>query len=322
MSIKVAHIIEENSYNNKTLLETNGTLHAYRFVEYPSTYPFVYSVIARSKISIAGFSTEFQSFDSTDSTKSTNGGPDPLKIQDNAYVVLSGSVSNSDYSTIAVRGNLGSQIGETAPDIGPTGKVGDNAWVGSQIGIQSGHFITTSFQQATDILTNNLYLPNSLFTPTTLPYTSGVVLSPVSTVYTIPNGTTNYTITGANTNTTLVASASGAHVVIFGTIPKDIIVATSCSLKVYYTGSATSINDITNTYQKDCEIHGCNSGSTITFTTATVATATVIAPLSRVRFAGGGSPKDFVGTVIADWCDIITSNWNFWTDESITKPVT
>ncbi len=113
--------------------------------------------IALTTISMNG-STEFDSFDSTTNTASTNGKYVSAKRGAEGYLATLSSGDNIQLGNGDVWGKIASAPGGT-PQIGPNGRVGDAAWQSKGKGIQPG-----------------AYAPDMNFTvePVTAPFTSGL----------------------------------------------------------------------------------------------------------------------------------------------------
>jgi len=149
------------------------------------------AMVARHKIDMNGNNILTDSFDSGDTTKSTNGQYDATKAGD--Y----GSVASNDGVTNTVSGGNANIYGKviTGPGgsatVGVNGAVGEHTWQASNTGIEPGYV---------------LHNANFTFPSISLPYNSGLTPGPedIITISGYSNGTNN------STTYTAVANPPGA----------------------------------------------------------------------------------------------------------------
>jgi hypothetical protein len=287
------------------------------------------ALVAAQSIDWNGWNVSIDSFDSTDTNRSTRGSYDPLKAQDHGDVFVNGYISNSlPVGNARIYGHV--HIGgQSSVEVGSQGAIGDHAWQAAHTGIEPGWLL----QDAAFILPD-----------VSLPIVSGWLTPPSGSSIAITNCTdgTNCTVTYAdydyildNGNYILSAPLRGRTLVRGNArlaLPAGInmagndvlIIAPSASLQLYSGGSTSIIggNGIIN-YTRSAS--ACQLRFTAATTSLNVAgngefIGTLNAPKATVRLLGGGySNNDVMGSIVANSM-VFYGNFNLHFDEALLEP--
>ncbi len=145
---------------------------------------FLAAMVAKHGIDLRGNGVSSDSFDSQDPTKSTNGRPDPAKVQDHGDIASNdGIVSTVSVQNANIYGRVFTGPGGTAT-VGSQGGVGTHAWQTSNNGLQPGYVLDTA----------NFTFPN-----TTSPINSTAPPPPAGDVLTLTGLATNSTTFSSTT---------------------------------------------------------------------------------------------------------------------------
>jgi len=296
-----------------TLPSTNG-LGFYRAWRYPLPR-FSGAITAKQIVSLHGYDVHFDSFDSADPSKSTNGAYDPAKAQANGDIASEPGLS--DPGSAAINGKV--KIGPSGSYLlGPYGYIGPIGWTGP--GIYSPDWVRTDFRFA---------LP-----PLSPPYSSG---------FAIPGGSgTNYTILGnanylVNGNFTPAGSPKTILVVGIATlyVTGDFHLPSSWQIKIepdarlrIYVGksngpaSSTELSQVFTWSDSDAatfQYYGLPSNTSVIWNGNNAYTGVVYAPQATMTVGGGGSTVyDFQGAVVANSV-VFNGHFNFHFDENLIK---
>jgi Tfp pilus assembly protein PilX len=280
-------------------------------------------MLAKGKMYFGG-TVLADSFDSTDTNKSTGAMYDPAKKQANSYLGTNGKTVG------AIEVNGSAQVyGSVAT--GPTGTivatggatVGDAAHVsGGGSGIQSGH-------SANDM---NVFFPD-----VEVPFTSGYSTPIPLPVLGYPYGGTNYLYSlgdGTYQMSSLSMSAPGNNMVITGhailyvtgniSISGHgfIYIAPGASLSLYVGGTTTSIAGkglVNSGPAKSFKYMGLPTNTSVSFSGNGTFAGVIYAPHAALTLAGTGSnPLDFTGASTSSTVTM-SGGFNFHYDESLAN---
>jgi hypothetical protein len=273
---------------------------------------FSKGMVAEGSIDL-GSGTYIDSFDSTDTSKSTNGKWDINKRQDNGSVATNSkdpgvlNLAGSDiYGTIA-----------TGPGGNPaisSGAVGDKAWVdGSSVGIQPDHYVDDM---------------NVEFDPVGPPFTGGGFGPTAGSVNGVPYdmvlGNGNYQV--ASVKNKKIIATGNAVLYVLGEVNQTglsvVQVATNGSLKLYIGGNADlGGNGIINDSGKAANfmLFGLPGCTDIKFHGNGTFYGVIYAPNADLKLAGGGSgSEDFSGASITKSVGF-NGHFKFHFDESLAR---
>lgn len=251
-ALVATNFVETASASNAILMKTGSegsTIQASEFVESTSLLitGWKYGLVCTDTIGSSGGSLTI--FDSWNSSLGDYGG---TNTGSNFYMICASNSSGSiSLATQAkVYGNVGGREGtnQSLISFASSASVGDTAWIASNLGMQPGHFITTSFQETIPSSSNELYLPSSVFNRVSIPFTSGLPFPSFALTGSITQSG-DYFGTSLNLGggKTLEISAScriyfTGNFVTGGT--GKMLIAPSCSVKLY-SGGTISISNTT-----------------------------------------------------------------------------
>jgi hypothetical protein len=280
-------------------------------------------MLAKGKMYFGG-NVIADSFDSTDTNKSTGALYDPSKKQANSFV----GTNAKTVAAVEVNGSV-QLYGNVAT--GPTGTivstggatVGDAAWLGSgSAGIQSGH-------SANDM---NVFFPD-----VEVPFTGGYAIPIPLPVVGYPYGGTNYLYalgSGTYQMSSLTMSAPGDRMVITGhailyvtgniSISGQgyIYIAPGASLSLYVGGTTTSIagKGLVNSGPASAfKYMGLPTNTSVAFSGNGTFSGVIYAPHAALTLSGTGSnPLDFIGASTSSTVTM-SGGFNFHYDESLAN---
>jgi hypothetical protein len=247
--------------------------------------PSVAGLTAKGAIQFEG-NAVLDSFNSSDSTASTDGKYDPAKARDKAMALTNSKQAGAiNLGAAKIYGSATTGPGGSVATAG--GAVGDAAWVASQTGVESGHFATDANVQLDDVpapfaLASGLTPIEGIVGGTNYGY---VVDGTVQQNYNLQSTTINTAhpmiVTG---NATLYIDGNLA-VVEHGLIYLN----AGASLKLYVSGSASIGGDgIVNTsgFAKNVAIYGLNTCASVNYSGTAPLIGTVYAPNAAFTFSG------------------------------------
>lgn len=258
------------------------------------------------------------SFDSEDSSKSTNGKYDPAKREDHGDVASNGQIINSVAAgaNTKIYGKVSTGPGGTA-GFTTGSSAGSEGWVdGGNAGIESGCF-------SDDM--------NVEFPPVPVPFTGGY-FAPASGDYLGTNyfylldgrRFRTYDISLSSTKTMMVVG--NAELYVPGNFSMSgqsrVIIAPGASLKLYIGGTAAFtgqgfFNETGNAI--NLFVFGMPSCSLVKFTGNSEFTGVIYAPSAELKLGGGGADEmDFKGATITGSVNMI-GKYQFHYDESLGR---
>lgn len=284
-------------------------------------------MLAKGKVYFGG-DVIADSFDSTDTNKSTGGLYVSSKKQANSYVGSNGNAS----AIIEANGSV--QLYGSAAT-GPTGtivtgggaQIGDAAWMASGTpGIQSGH-------SANDM---NVFFPD-----VEVPFTSGYAIPSIlggllatisGTNYTYALGSGTYqmsslTMAGGGATPQRMIVTGNAILYVTGNVSISgsayIYIAPGASLNIYVAGSTASFGGqgvINPSAQaKNFTYMGRPSNTSVSFSGNSAFAGVIYAPQAALNMSGGGSTVlDFIGASTTSTVNM-TGSFNFHYDESLAN---
>lgn len=277
---------------------------------------FAKGLVAKGLIDLRGNNIRTDSFDSTDSTKSTGGRYDASKSRDKGDVATnSGLINSLSVGNAEIYGHASTGPGGSV-SVGSNGGVGSKAWLDAgNHGIQPGY---TSDDM------------NVAF-PDVLPPFSGGASTPTSgtvsgTSYNYVLGSGNYEMSSLSmSGNQKMIITNNAVLFVRGNISisgnAQILIASGASLKLYVEGASASIggNGVMNTDARalDFSYYGLPTNTSVTMSGNAAFTGTIYAPNAALSMGGGGSTTyDFVGASISGTVTM-NGHYNFHYDESL-----
>lgn len=279
---------------------------------------FQVGMAAKLNIEFQGNNVHIDSFDSADSTKSTNGGYDPAKAQAN------GDVASTDGFVNVGNANINGKI-RTGPAgsyaFGPNGYAGPVGWTGQ--GLYSPSWYANDF--------------NADFKDVDAPFTTG--FSPGG-----GSGTNYWVLSGVNGNYYVNGNVSplGARKTILVTgglvklyVTGDFSIPNNWEIKILsgstfrlYVGQPTGsgnkgefgqVNTAGGTDAATFQYYGLPSNTAVTWGGNNAYKGTVYAPQATFTMGGGGSTTyDFQGGCVVNSA-VINGHFNFHFDENLKK---
>jgi len=273
------------------------------------------SMAARVTVDLKGNNIATDSFDSMDPAHSTNGLYYLPWRKDAGDVASAGGLINVQNAN--VMGTLFTSPAGAAT-IGPSGSVGDRAWVeAATSGIQSGHY------------KNDFNMDFPAVSP---PYQAG--LPPAGgtiagTNYTWILGSGNYMVDNPKWD---LKFSTGDKILVTGTArvyvtgdflmsgQSQIVIAPGASLQLYAGGANTSITEVNNT--GNCatfSYFGLPSNTSVIIGGNDVFLGTIYAPNANLKLSGGGSFNlDYQGAIAVNNIQM-NGHFNFHFDENLKK---
>jgi len=292
------------------------------------------AVLTKSTINLSGFNVTVDSFDSSNSSYSTNGIYDATKVLANGNIITLSSVSNAiNIGDSKIYGSVitppgGTIAYDTKNNAGYS--VGDSNYVGSgTVGIQAGHNVqTTSYNNSISDVT----LPNVLWAPTTPLTGQAAKLTINGTQYafgyqftTGGNYSIGTTLSPSDLGSSVYVSAPNVQLYVTGNVNlgsgTEIYIAPGASLSIYVAGSSASIGGqgVVNTtgLAQDFALYGLPTCTSVGIQANASFTGVIDAPEAFVSIGGGGSsPYDMSGEIIAQSCKI-NGNYKVHYDEAL-----
>jgi hypothetical protein len=275
-------------------------------------------------IDLNGHNLTTDSFDSGDTNYSTGGQYDYAKRKGNGDIITSGSIWNSvGIGQAAIVGQV--RIGPDPTnrvDIGPTGSVGDRAWVeGRNLGVQPGHLANDLNVTFADVvlpsLTWMIAVPNN------------VTIDGTTYQYTFLNSG-NYSLLGASAGSIYIGTNAFVNLKVAGSFNLNgytnaIRISPGGSLRIYMTGGSFRLGGlgvINETGLADGFIYyGLPQNTNVVFSANPIFVGCICAPSAAVSVAAGGNdPLDFVGTCLAK-CVRLNPWSNFHFDEGLERRI-
>lgn len=276
---------------------------------------FPKGMVAKGGISL-GSGTFIDSFDSADSTKSTNGKWDVNKRQANGSIASNSSTPGAlNIGSADVYGSVSSGPGGT-PSIS-SGAVGDKAWVdGTSVGIQSGHYTDDMNVQFPDVV---------------VPFSGGFAPS---------SGTVNgvsydYVLTSLNySSASLVSLTGNKKIIVTGNAQwhltagiklagnASITVASNASVKLYVGGDADlSGNGVMNQTGNAANffLFGKTNCTSIKIAGNGTFYGVIYAPNADMTLNGGGSGNEDVSGATITKSVNFNGHFKFHYDENLAR---
>ena len=249
--------------------------------------PFPGAIVVRNTLSLNGNNVMTDSFDSSDSTKSTFGKYDPAKAGDKGDVACMGGVIDSfDVGNANIWGHA-----YTGPNgklaVGPSGAVGSVAWhKGGNSGIESGWWLT-DFSAAFE----DVQAPFSIAPPPTSGLLSGIAYD-----YILGNG--NYMAKDL-TKKVIVTG----HAILYVTdqvnfSSGDVLeILPGASLSLYMAGQNATFTSIVNhnSTAASFRYYGLPSNTSVKIQATADVTAAIYAPGAEITLVGGA---ELFGSVV------------------------
>jgi hypothetical protein len=306
-------VIIEPTFVNRMELTPYGHLHIPDIFEdpYKDIDTFWYCLMAAGAVNLNGNNITGDSYDSLDPNHSTNGDYDLDKVKGNCVLITNSSFQDG-FSTgnLDLMGYLGAPQIESV-DIGPNSSVGSVAFVqGGNIGIESGHFRTTFFDDVymSGSRAGQKLIPESLWDAVIPPFTSG----------TIPLGGT---VDGVNYNYILddgdyVVSSLSGKVLVRGNarlyVPSSFSITGNNWIRILESGKITMYSSAAQVYiggvgivndtkdSRKCVLYGCSGITSIKFSILDdpLYFGIVAGPASIQIETGGASAVDFRGWIL------------------------
>jgi hypothetical protein len=293
-----------------------GQGHVQRRIRVRTTqdYLFTKAMVADLDIDLAGNNITTDSFDSTDSTKSTNRKYDPGLAQANGDVATNSKLIGAlDIGNANIKGKVSTGPGGEI-DIGPNGSVGSKTWVDAgNKGIEG-----------TDYVNDDM---NMDIKPAQAPFTAGPIAASGSVggtnyTYVLPEG--NFML---STFTGTVRVTGDAVLYVTDSVAfsgKDfVMIDPGASLKLYVAAPTASIGGQGilngNADALSFQYYGLPSNTKLALSGNASFTGVIYAPSAAFTLGGGGKDNyDFVGASVTRTVKM-NGNFNFHYDESLAN---